>query len=78
MPECLIEHIELDPQVLLDELLVGIRGIPAQYGGSETAAEEIYPRLVARGHDAVRIAGATRSMRRRSGTKACARLCFRP
>ena len=53
MPECLIEHIELDPQVLVDELLVGIRGIPAQYGGSETAAEEIHPRLAARGHDAV-------------------------
>ena len=33
--------------------LVGIRGIPAQYGGSETAAEEIYPRLAARDHDVV-------------------------
>ena len=32
---------------------MGIRGIPAHYGGSETAAEEIYPRLAARGHDAV-------------------------
>ena len=33
--------------------LIGIRGLPAQYGGSETAAQEIYPRLAARGHDAV-------------------------
>lgn len=33
--------------------LVGIRGLPAAYGGSETAAAEIYPRLAARGHHAV-------------------------
>ena len=33
--------------------LIGIRGLPAQYGGSETAAQEIYPRLAARGHAAV-------------------------
>lgn len=33
--------------------LIGIRGLPAQYGGSETAAQEIYPRLAARGHHAV-------------------------
>lgn len=33
--------------------LVGIRGLPARYGGSETAAAEIYPRLADRGHDAV-------------------------
>ena len=33
--------------------LVGIRGLPAEYGGSETAAAEIYPRLAARGHDVV-------------------------
>ncbi len=33
--------------------LVGTRGLPAEYGGSETAAQEIYPRLAARGHRAV-------------------------
>src|SRR5665647_470296 len=33
--------------------LIGIRGLPAHYGGSETAAQEIYPRLAARGHAAV-------------------------
>jgi glycosyltransferase involved in cell wall biosynthesis len=33
--------------------LLGTRGVPAQYGGFETAAEEIGQRLVARGHDVV-------------------------
>jgi glycosyltransferase involved in cell wall biosynthesis len=33
--------------------LIGIRGLPAQCGGSETAAQELYPRLAARGHTAV-------------------------
>ena len=33
--------------------LLGTRGIPANYGGSETAAEEIYSRLAAWGHDVV-------------------------
>ena len=31
--------------------IAGIRGIPARFGGSETAAEEIGRRLVARGHE---------------------------
>ena len=31
--------------------LMGIRGIPANYGGFETFAEELAPRLVKRGHD---------------------------
>lgn len=31
--------------------LMGIRGIPANYGGFETFAEELSTRLVARGHD---------------------------
>lgn len=31
--------------------LLGTRGVPARYGGSETAAEEIYSRLAARGHE---------------------------
>ncbi len=30
--------------------ILGIRGIPANYGGFETFAEELSPRLVARGH----------------------------
>lgn len=33
--------------------LVGTRGVTAKYGGSETAAEQVYPRLAARGHEAV-------------------------
>jgi glycosyltransferase involved in cell wall biosynthesis len=33
--------------------LVGTRGIPANYGGFETFAEELSTRLVARGHDVV-------------------------
>jgi glycosyltransferase involved in cell wall biosynthesis len=33
--------------------LLGTRGVPAQYGGFETAAEEIGQRLVARGHEVV-------------------------
>lgn len=32
---------------------LGTRGVPAQYGGFETAAEEIGRRLVARGHEVV-------------------------
>ncbi|MFQ5825241.1 MAG: glycosyltransferase [bacterium] len=31
--------------------IMGIRGIPANYGGFETFAEELAPRLVAKGHD---------------------------
>src|SRR2546427_6672525 len=31
--------------------IVGTRGIPANYGGFETFAEELSTRLVARGHD---------------------------
>ncbi len=31
--------------------IMGIRGIPANYGGFETFAEELAPRLVKRGHD---------------------------
>ncbi len=32
---------------------MGIRGIPAEYGGFETLAEELAPRLVKRGHEVV-------------------------
>ncbi len=31
--------------------MVGTRGVPAAYGGFETAIEEIGSRLAARGHD---------------------------
>jgi len=31
--------------------IMGIRGIPARYGGFETMAEELAPRLAARGHE---------------------------
>ena len=31
--------------------ILGTRGIPANYGGFETFAQELAPRLVARGHD---------------------------
>ena len=31
--------------------ILGIRGIPADYGGFETFAGELAPRLVERGHD---------------------------
>ena len=31
--------------------ILGTRGIPANYGGFETFAEELSPRLAARGHD---------------------------
>lgn len=30
--------------------MMGIRGIPARYGGFETLAEELAPRLVKKGH----------------------------
>jgi len=43
----------MDEMTKVRVALVGIRGLPAKYGGSETAAAEIYPRLAARGHDAV-------------------------
>ena len=31
--------------------ILGTRGIPASYGGFETFAQELAPRLAARGHD---------------------------
>src|SRR3954464_884537 len=33
--------------------MVGTRGVPARYGGFETAVEEVGRRLVARGHQGV-------------------------
>ncbi len=43
--------------------ILGIRGIPARYGGFETFAEELAPRLVARGHD-VTVYGRSNSVDR--------------
>ena len=34
--------------------MVGTRGVPAAYGGFETAIEEVGRRLAARGHDVAR------------------------
>ena len=31
--------------------MIGTRGVPARYGGFETAVEEVGRRLTARGHD---------------------------
>jgi len=31
--------------------MIGLRGVPARYGGSETAVEEIGSRLVERSHE---------------------------
>ena len=56
--------------------LIGIRGLPAQYGGSETAAEEIYPRLAARGHHTVVYCRRHSVDPAQSGTRACAPSCF--
>jgi hypothetical protein len=44
--------------------LVGTRGIPANYGGFETFAEELSTRLAARGHQRDRVLPA-RGIRRR-------------
>jgi len=33
--------------------IMGIRGIPASYGGFETLAEELAPRLVKKGHEVI-------------------------
>ena len=33
--------------------MIGTRGVPAAYGGFETAVEEIGRRLVERGHDVI-------------------------
>ena len=41
----------LDPFRPMRIAMVGTRGVPASYGGFETAIEEIGPRLVQQGHD---------------------------
>jgi glycosyltransferase involved in cell wall biosynthesis len=42
--------VRVVPRIVLRIALVGTRGIPANYGGFETFAEEISTRLAARGH----------------------------
>jgi glycosyltransferase involved in cell wall biosynthesis len=39
------------PEKRLNIAIMGIRGIPANYGGFETLAEELAPRLAERGHE---------------------------
>jgi glycosyltransferase involved in cell wall biosynthesis len=48
--------------------LMGIRGIPARYGGFETFAEELAPRLASRGHDVTVYGRSNNVPRRRNGT----------
>ena len=43
--------LEALPQKTMRIAMVGTRGVPAAYGGFETAIEEIGQRLVARGHE---------------------------
>src|SRR6185369_1442684 len=47
---------------LMKLAIVGTRGIPANYGGFETFAEELATRLVARGHD-VTVYGRSNNIR---------------
>jgi len=47
--------------------ILGTRGIPANYGGFETFAEELSVRLAARGHD-VTVYGRSRNIRHREKT----------
>ena len=52
--------------------ILGTRGIPANYGGFETFAQELATRLVARGHDvSVYCRAALRAARRSRPTRAC-------
>ena len=57
--------------------ILGTRGIPANYGGFETFAEELSTRLVARGHS-VAVYGRTNSIRYREPTYRGVRLILLP
>ena len=46
-----IDVLDIKKQTKLSIAICGIRGIPACYGGFETFAEELAPRLVKLGHD---------------------------
>ena len=53
----LLDRVSLDRSRERDEVvpvriaMVGTRGVPARYGGFETAIEEVGSRLAARGHE---------------------------
>lgn len=57
--------------------IVGTRGIPANYGGFETFAEELATRLAARGHD-VTVYGRSNNIRYPHGTYKGVRLTILP
>ena len=57
--------------------ILGTRGIPANYGGFETFAEELSTRLAARGHDVV-VYGRTNNIRYREPTYRGVRLTLLP
>jgi len=57
--------------------IIGTRGIPANYGGFETFAEELATRLVARGHD-VTVYGRTNNVRYPHNTYKGVRLVILP
>src|SRR5262245_39475618 len=57
--------------------ILGTRGIPANYGGFETFAEELSTRLVARGHD-VTVYGRSNNIRYPERTYKGARLVVLP
>ena len=44
-------ELDLHPPSPLRIAMIGTRGVPAAYGGFETAVEEIGSRLAARGHE---------------------------
>jgi glycosyltransferase involved in cell wall biosynthesis len=57
--------------------ILGTRGIPANYGGFETFAEELSTRLVARGHD-VTVYGRSNTIRYRDKTYKGVKLAILP
>ncbi len=57
--------------------ILGIRGIPANYGGFETFAEELAPRLVERGHE-VTVYGRSNNIRYSSNVYKGVRLVILP
>jgi glycosyltransferase involved in cell wall biosynthesis len=57
--------------------IMGIRGIPANYGGFETFAEELSTRLAARGHE-VTVYGRTNNIKYRGRTYRGVRLVLLP
>ena len=57
--------------------ILGTRGIPANYGGFETFAEELSTRLVVRGHD-VTVYGRSNNIRYRDRTYKGVKLAILP